>query len=431
VALALTAVGLLLGACAGDNAVTGTTTTRAATTRAATTNTATAVTTATTPATAVTPSTRPPSSAAPTAEPTTAAATPSLDKVKVTLTRIADVAQPVSVVMRPGDDATLYIVEKGGRLRAWRQGALVDTPLLDISGQVSRGTEQGFLDAAFAPDGRHLYVDYTDTNGDSNVDEYAVGADGAVDTASRRRVLFQPQPFANHNGGEVLFGPDGYLYIGLGDGGAAGDPDRNGLDLGTWLAKILRIDPRANGDQAYRVPADNPFVGRADAKPEIWSYGLRNPWRFSFDAATGDLWIGDVGQNEVEEVDRATVASGAGKGVNYGWSAFEGDRRYNDDQPTQGAVAPVYTYTHDDGSCSITGGFVYRGTAVAALVGAYLYADLCQDGPRAIEVAGDGGLSGPIILSDSPSSITGFGEGPGRELFVCSFDGAVFRIDPA
>jgi glucose/arabinose dehydrogenase len=304
--------------------------------------------------------------------------------------------------------------------------------VLDISDMISAGGERGFLGFAFSPDGSHLYVDYTDTNGDTNVDEYAVDADGSVDATSRRRVLFQDQPYPNHNGGEVIFGQDGYLYIGLGDGGSGGDPQRNAMNLGTWLGKILRIDPRPNGDQPYTVPADNPFVGQADAKPEIWSYGLRNPWRFSFDAATNDLWIADVGQGNIEEVDRSAAADGSGKGVNFGWSAFEGRSRFNPDQPADGTVPPLFQYTHAGGNCSITGGYVYRGSAVPGLQGAYLFSDYCAGQVRALAVGPEGDLAASVVLSGEPGSVSSFGEGHGSELYVSSLGGnAVYRIDPA
>jgi glucose/arabinose dehydrogenase len=352
--------------------------------------------------------------------------------VRIKLTAVARLDEPIFVALRPGDTTTTYIGQRGGRLRAVRDGALVEQPVLDISGMISSGGERGFLGFAFSPDGTHLYVDYTDNNGDSNIDEYAVAADGTVDAGSRRRVLFQEQPFPNHNGGEVMFGPDGYLYIGFGDGGSAGDPRRNGMNLGTLLGKLLRIDPRPDGDQPYTVPADNPFVGQADARPEIWSYGLRNPWRFAFDTATDDLWIADVGQGQIEEIDLSTAADGAGKSVNFGWSAFEGRNRYNDDQPTEGAVPPVYQYTHAGGNCSVTGGYVYRGTAIPALRGAYLYSDYCAGSVRAIAADGDGGVGDPVQLSADPDSVSSFGEGFGGELYVCSLSGgAVYRIDPA
>jgi glucose/arabinose dehydrogenase len=366
-----------------------------------------------------------------TAAPATTAP-PDLDAVGIKLTKVADLEEPIFVATRPGDDATTYIAQRGGRLRALRDGALVDAPVLDISSMISSGGERGFLGFAFAPDGAHLYVDYTDTNGDTNVDEYAVGADGVIDTGSRRRVLFQDQPYPNHNGGEVIFGPDGYLYIGLGDGGSGGDPERRGLDLSTWLGKILRIDPRPDGDQPYTVPPDNPFVGQDGARPEIWSYGLRNPWRFSFDAATNDLWIADVGQGSIEEINLSTAAAGAGKGVNFGWSAFEGRTRYNPDQPAEGTVPPIFQYTHDDGNCSVTGGYVYRATAIPSLGAAFVYSDYCAGQVRALVAGAGGQVAANAVLSRDPRSVSSFGEGGDHELYVCSLDGnAVYRIDPA
>jgi glucose/arabinose dehydrogenase len=357
---------------------------------------------------------------------------PDLGAVHVKLTPVAQATEPVFVATGPGDASTLYIAERGGRLRALRGGALAEQPVLDISALTLAGGERGFLGFAFSPDGSHLYVDFTDRDGNSNIDEYAVATDGTIDPASRRQVLFQQQPYPNHNGGEVIFGPDGYLYIGFGDGGSAGDPQRNGLNLGTWLGKILRIDPLASGDQPYAVPADNPFVGQDGAKPEIWSYALRNPWRFSFDRATKDLWIGDVGQGNIEEVDRATVADGAGRGTNFGWSAFEGNARYNDDQSPDGVVGPVFQYTHANGNCSVTGGYLYRGAAIPALRGAYLYTDYCGNGVRATVVNASGNASDAVQLTDQPGSIVSFGEDANGEIYVCSLSGnAVYRIDPA
>jgi glucose/arabinose dehydrogenase len=287
--------------------------------------------------------------------------------------------------------------------------------------------EQGLLGLAFALDGTKLYVDYTDLSGNSHVDEYTLGADEVADPASKREVLTQDQPYPNHNGGQLVFGPDGMLYIGFGDGGSGGDPQRHANDLGTWLGKILRIDPKATGDAPYAVPADNPFVGQSGAKPEIWSYGLRNPWRFSFDAANGDLWIGDVGQDTVEEVDHVTPADGNGRGVNFGWSAYEGTNRYNNDVSGDNVVMPVHEYQHGDDGCSISGGFVYRGTAIAALRGAYVFGDYCFTGVRAIDPANPAKAT---TILDQPPNVSAFGEGPGRELYVLSLTGTVYELTP-
>jgi len=348
--------------------------------------------------------------------------------VKVALTKVADASEPIYVTARPGDASTLYVAERGGKLLAVRSGQSLVT-VLDISNQISSGGERGFLGFAFAPDGSpKLYVDYTDRNGDTNVDEYGLTDEGRAVVTTRRRVLFQKQPYANHNGGELLFGPDGDLYIGLGDGGAGGDPQRNGQNLGTWLGKILRIDPKANGDQPYTVPADNPFVNQSGAKPEIWAYGLRNPWRFAFDSATKDLWIGDVGQDAIEEIDH--VGYDQSRGANFGWSAFEGSARYNGDQPTDDAIAPIYEYRHSTGGCSVTGGVVYRGNTIPALRGAFLFSDLCQAGVRAVAPGGEGEANEADLLGD-PSQVVSFGTGPDGEVYVCSFgDHAVYKLTP-
>jgi glucose/arabinose dehydrogenase len=360
------------------------------------------------------------------AVPTTALATPDLGAAKVALTKVADVPMPTAMAMRPGDDATIFIASQNGIIHPIRNGQ-VEGPVLDISGQTRANGEQGLLGLAFSPDGAKLYVDYTDLNGDSHIDEYTVGADEVADPASRREVLTQAQPYPNHNGGQLVFGPDGYLYIGFGDGGSGGDPQRHAMDLGTWLGKILRIDPRASGSAPYAVPADNPFVGQSGAKAEIWSYGLRNPWRFSFDAANNDLWIGDVGQSKIEEVDHVTAASGDGRGVNFGWSAYEGTDRYNDDVSGDNVVMPVHEYEHGDDGCSISGGFVYRGTAIAALRGAYVFGDYCFTGVRAIDPAAP---EKATTIVDQPPSVSSFGEGPGHELYVLSLAGAVYQLTP-
>ena len=269
---------------------------------------------------------------------------PNLAEVRLALTEIGTFDEPVALVDRGG---TLYVAEKGGRVLALTGGEPLE--VLDMTDLTESAGERGLLGLAFSPDGTLLYASYTNNDGDSRVDEYAMGAgpEGTADPATRREVLALDQPYGNHNGGHILFGPDGLLYLGYGDGGSAGDPERRGLDPGTLLGKLLRIDPRPNGDTPYTIPADNPFADGAAALPEIWSAGLRNPWRFSFDPATGDLWIGDVGQNAVEEIDLVTAAQGAGRGTDFGWSAFEGTDRYNDDQESPNHWPPIYEYRHD------------------------------------------------------------------------------------
>jgi glucose/arabinose dehydrogenase len=297
---------------------------------------------------------------------------PPLASVHVGLEQIATLDQPLALATRSGDRA-LYIAEKTGRVVAIRDDRVDPTPVLDLSGDVSLGGEQGLLGIAFSPDGRSLYVNYTDVDGDTRVVAYAMGRRTA-EPDTRRELLFVDQPYANHNGGDLVFGPDGYLYVGLGDGGSAGDPQGHAQSLESLLGKMLRIDPRPDRDRAYSIPPDNPFVDRDGARAEIWAYGLRNPWRYSFDRATGDLWIGDVGQNAWEEIDR--LPAGTPPGANLGWNLVEGSRRFTGDPPN-GAVAPVYEYPHASGACTVIGGVVYRGDEIPDLVGAYLFADLC------------------------------------------------------
>jgi glucose/arabinose dehydrogenase len=242
-------------------------------------------------------------------------------------------------------------------------------------------------------------------------------------------VLTQEQPYPNHNGGNIVFGPDGLLYIGFGDGGSGNDPQRRADKLDTLLGKLLRIDPRQQPDAPYGVPADNPFVGVAGARPEIYSRGLRNPWRFSFDSATGDLWIGDVGQDEIEEIDHVEAATGNGRGANYGWSAYEGTKRFNKDvaaDPT--TVMPVHEYHHGNDGCSVTGGYVYRGAAIPALAGAYVFSDYCSGGVRVIDPT-DPAKS--VRIADAPKNVSGFGRDRHGELYVLSVDDGLYAIVPA
>jgi glucose/arabinose dehydrogenase len=342
---------------------------------------------------------------------------------------VATLAGPVDLAVRPGD-ATLYVVEKRGAVRAVRDAVVDPALVLDLVGQVSTAGEQGLLGLAFAPDGRHLYVNFTDLAGDTHVTEYAVGGDGRAVAASARELLFVDQPFANHNGGQLAFGPDGFLYIALGDGGSSFDPGDRGQDLGTLLGKILRIDvrPDAGAGTPYTVPADNPFVATAGARPEIWSYGLRNPWRFAFDPATGDLWIGDVGQNAREEID-FVPAPAAGRGTNFGWARLEGTRLVSGPAPPD-AVPPIHEYPNPAQGCSVTAGKVYRGTALPALVGQFVFADFCAGRVQAIRRVG--GLGTEIVdLRVTATQLSSFGVDGAGNLYVLSLAGGVFRLDPS
>ncbi|MFD1934127.1 PQQ-dependent sugar dehydrogenase [Nonomuraea mangrovi] len=332
---------------------------------------------------------------------------------KLEFAEIARFDKPVAFAVREGDDA-LYVAEQGGRLRSLKDGR--QTVIVDLSAEVSDGNEQGLLGVAFHPSGKWLYLDWTDDQGDTHVTEWAF--DG-VRARDRRDVLTQDQPYANHNGGQLAFGPDGHLYIALGDGGSGGDPHGNGQNLRTWLGKILRIDPRG---KPYTVPKDNPFVGRRGAEPEIWAYGLRNPWRFTFDRETGDLWIGDVGQDAWEEVDHEPRGQG---GRNYGWNAFEGGRRYEAGVAAAGATDPVITYPlHEDGNCSVIAGYVYRGAEIPGLRGHFLYGDFCAGWVKAAPVT-DPAKGVEVGRVEQLSS---FGQGHDGELYALSLQGPLYQV---
>jgi glucose/arabinose dehydrogenase len=334
----------------------------------------------------------------------------------------------------PAGDARLFIVEKGGAIRIVKDGALQPAPFLSLADRVSTGGEQGLLglafDPAYAASGRFV-VHYTDVNGNTVVSMFRVSAGDPdlADPASEAVLLTVEQPFANHNGGQILFGPDGMLYIGLGDGGSEGDPGGRGQAVTDLLGDILRVD--VSSGTGYTVPADNPFVGRTDARPEIWSYGLRNPWRFSFDRATGDLYIADVGQDAWEEVDVATAADGAGRGTNFGWNPTEGTHCYATPACDPGAFTlPLLEYSHSEG-CSITGGYVYRGAAIPALQGHYFYSDFCRGWVRSFRVQDGKAVEQQQWSALVPGgSIPGFGQDAAGELYILTAEGQVFRIVP-
>ena len=338
---------------------------------------------------------------------------------------VAILEQPLALAVRSGDPA-LYVAQKTGKVIAIRDGFVDPVPVLDLSEQVSLGGEQGLLGLAFSPDARNVYVNYTDANGDTHVTGYAM-RDGRANMATRREVLAVDQPYSNHNGGNLAFGPDGYLYIGLGDGGSGGDPQGNGQSLSILLGKMLRIEPTPSADRPYRIPGDNPFVGHPEARSEIWAFGLRNPWRYSFDRLTGDLWIGDVGQSAWEEVDRQSSDSAGGE--NYGWNRMEGDHSYSGAAPPEGAVRPLYEYSHDDGGCTVIGGYVYRGEAIPELHGAYLFGDLCTGEIEALRVTG-GRLVGHRALGPVVPNLSSFGEDADGELYAMSLGGGLYRLAP-
>jgi glucose/arabinose dehydrogenase len=382
-----------------------------------------APTTTAAPDTSAAPSTgKAPSTTAASAQ---AASSAQFRAARVRLVRVAHLEQPVAMALRPGE-RTLYLAEQVGRVRAVRGGRLDPTPVVDISAKVRSGGEQGLLGLAFSPDGRYLYLAYTDRDGNHQVSELTMRGQRA-DPGSERSLLHFDDPFPNHNGGQLAFGPDRRLYIAFGDGGSGGDPFGNGQSLGTLFGKILRISPRPSGGRPYGIPDDNPFVDRGGARPEIWDYGLRNPWRFSFDPATDDLWIADVGQNAYEEVDHEPAGSG---GRNYGWNRREGLHPYAGGERPDGAVDPVIEYSHSGGGCTVIGGFVYRGQRVKGLRGAYLYGDFCAGWVRAARWSG-GKVAEQRDLGLNVPSLSSFGVDADGELYALSLGGDVLRIAPA
>jgi len=343
-------------------------------------------------------------------------------------------SSPILVTQPPGD-TRLFVVEQGGRIRIVSGGMTLGTPFLDISGgDFTSGGEQGLLGLAFHPsyaaNGR-FFLDYTDNNGDTVIGEYRVSADPNVAMPAQvQRILFITQPYSNHNGGNLLFGPDGYLYIGMGDGGSGGDPDGNGQNLGTLLGKMLRID--VDGGSPYAIPPGNPFAGMGGRRPEIWAYGLRNPWRFSFDRTTGDLWIGDVGQGAWEEIDFEPAGVG---GRNYGWSCREGNHDYDGCPGT--FIGPVFEYSHGSGPFigqSVTGGYVYRGSALPSCYqGAYFFADYVDGWVASFKYTGS-----PVANADvtdqtmlSGGNVSSFGQDSAGELYIVGHSsGRIYKVIP-
>jgi glucose/arabinose dehydrogenase len=304
----------------------------------------------------------------------------------------------------------------------------VRRPFLDLSGEVTAGGEQGLLSMAFAPDYARtglFYVYFTDRGGNQRVQEFrrSTGSPNRADRSTRRQLLLMDDPYPNHNGGLLLFGPDGLLYIGTGDGGSAGDPENRAQNLDSLLGKILRIDPRAQGSSPYRSPGSNPFVGRG-GRDEIYSYGLRNPWRFSFDR-NGSLYIGDVGQNEFEEIDY--VRRGGARGRNFGWSCFEGRSRFNDSRSCPGAVPPILTYGRSGGACSVTGGVVVRDPQLPALAGRYVYGDYCVGRLRSFRVRGRRATE-DRSLNLRVQELSSFGEDARGRVYATSLSGPVYRL---
>ncbi len=341
---------------------------------------------------------------------------------------VSEIASPTDIQNAADGSGRLFLVQQNGIVRILKNGALVAAPFLDIRNKTASGGERGLLGLAFPPgfaEKQRFYVDYTDLNGDTIIAQYRVTGNADVADAGSEIVLLKiAQPFSNHNGGQVRFGPDGYLYIAMGDGGSGGDPQGNGQRLNTLLGKLLRVDVESVPGQV-RIPPDNPFVNTTGARGEIWAQGLRNPWRFSFDRVTRDLWIADVGQEVYEEIDFQPASSRGGE--NYGWNVMEGMHCYRAGCQTTG-VLPVAEYTHAAGGCSVTGGFVYRGSAWGGLRGIYLYGDYCSGRIWGLERQG-GEWNNRLLLS-SGFGITTFGEDEAGEVYVANAgNGAIHRIE--
>ncbi len=326
------------------------------------------------------------------------------------------------------NDDRLFVVEQGGRVKIIQgDGTVNTTPFLNISGQISNGGERGLLGLAFHPDyenNGYFFVNYTKPNGDTQVSRFSVDA-GNPDLAnvnSELPIIDYIQPFSNHNGGNLAFGPDGYLYISSGDGGSGGDPGDRAQNISSPLGKLLRIDvDNPSGGNNYGIPADNPFVGNPDAREEIWAYGLRNPWRFSFDLTENNLWIADVGQGNWEEINRVSVTEA---GINYGWRCYEGNHPFNtQDCPPQSELTfPIAEYSHANG-CSISGGYVYRGTVYTDIAGLYFFADYCSGLIGTVDNAGN-----LIDHGDFSGNWVSFGEDINKELYIIDIGGSIYKI---
>ena len=357
------------------------------------------------------------------------AAAPPEPEPDATLTLVTVAVDPVELAFRAGDTA-MYVAERRGTVLRVDDGT--STTVLDVTDLGSTDGRRGVLGLVFAPDGAHAYLNYTNTDGDPVVTEYAVDPDGAFDDSSARVVISIEQPYPNDRGGHLVFGPDGFLYVGSGDGGGDADPDFAGQSLITMLGKVLRIDPDPSGDLGYTVPEDNPYTGLAGLLDELWSLGLQDPRRFAFDADTGDLWVADVGQVATEEVsvDPAVDGRDAGRNANFGWSAYEGEVRINNEMTAEQHRRPLFTYAHENGRCAIAGGVRARGEGAGPLAGYYVFADHCSGEVIALPIAGAGedlAAGDPVTLltTTAPNAVVA---SPDGTLHVLAADG-VYRLD--
>jgi glucose/arabinose dehydrogenase len=344
------------------------------------------------------------------------------DAANYTWTPVAQgLIRPVGIQNAGDGSERLFILEQAGRILIYNNARVLPTPFLNIIDEVgSSGNEQGLLGLAFHPHYAQnglFFVNYTDRNGNTVIARFQVSADpNAADPASETPLLHVQQPFPNHNGGGLAFGPDGYLYVGLGDGGSQGDPFGNAQNTKVMLGKLLRID--VDSGNPYAIPADNPFGN------EVWAYGLRNPWRFSFDRATGDLWIGDVGQDTWEEID--FLLAGSPGGTNFGWNLVEGNHPYNG-QAQPGFTMPVAEYSHTEGGCSVTGGYVYRGAALPEWQGIYLYGDYCSGKVWGL-IRSTGGWQSQLQF-ETGFSISSFGVDEAGEIYIANLQGSIDRLE--
>ncbi len=334
---------------------------------------------------------------------------------------------PVYLTSPPGD-ARLFVVEQSGRIVIVKQGSTLATPFLDITSKVGSGGERGLLSVAFHPDYRQngqLFVNYTDKQGDTRVERYTVSRNADVaDASSAKLVISIDQPYANHNGGHVLFGPDGMLYVGMGDGGAGGDPRGNGQNVNSLLGKLLRLN--VGRVEPYSIPVNNPHANGSGGRGEIWATGLRNPWRMTFDRGSGLLYIADVGQNELEEIN---VVPASKAGVNYGWNVMEADKCYRGDSCNRdGFQMPALSYGHAGNACSVTGGYVYRGRRIAALAGHYFYSDYCAGWVKSFRYEGGRVADRREWQVDNLGHVVSFGEDAAGELYIIGESGRVWRI---
>jgi glucose/arabinose dehydrogenase len=337
--------------------------------------------------------------------------------------------RPIGIAAPNDGSGRLFVLEQDGRIWLVRDGTRGDNPFLDLTALVQAGGERGLLGLAFHPaypDDPRFFIYYTDRDGNQRVAAGRVSDNpDRADVDTVETLLLMEDFASNHNGGSLAFGPDGYLYVATGDGGGGGDPRGSGQSLSSYLGKILRLDIDATGGRPYGIPADNPFRGDNGALPEIWLTGLRNPWRTSFDRATGDFWIGDVGQRHWEEID---VARAGQSGLNFGWNVTEGFSCFDSGEACapDGLTPPVTAYSHDAG-CAVTGGYVYRGSAVPALAGGYLFADYCSGIVWVIDAAA-ARVDEPRIVLESGRLISSFGEGEDGELYATDIGGSLLRV---